>query len=254
MKTKRILYFIISVALLCLLAACGGSGNGENDTGRLPGGGEETGSPSLSPSPSPPLSTGEGGGSDPTSTPEPTTEPTNAPTTDTAPTAEPTDAPTTEPTPGGEAGAVGSASDLLAAIIEALTNVGAEMPISSPPMPIPEGESQNAVGLSQADIDRYVTEIAQSMAMIGTFAHQIVVYQCNDANAASQVKSLISSNGGYDSQKWICVFPEKTVAVDSGSYVLLVASYRAVADAALDVFGAIAGSTGAVVTIYEGPV
>ena len=153
---------------------------------------------------------------------------------------------------GGESKLSGTPEDVLAIIIDGLDAAGVEAPMSFPPMAVPAEDSQNAIGLSEADYKQYVAAAAHSMAAIGTFAHQIIVIQGVDDNAAAQIKKLVSSDGGYDPQKWICVFPEIVVAVDSGPYVLIVASYREVADTAIEVFSEAAGSTGDVVTFWEG--
>jgi hypothetical protein len=111
-------------------------------------------------------------------------------------------------------------------------------------MAVSAAESQNTIGLSESDFNKYVAAAAQSLAAIGTFAHQIIVIQGVDDKAAGQIKSLVSGDGGYDPKKWVCVYPEKAVAVESGSYVLLVAAKNDVADAAVEIFRETAGSIG----------
>jgi hypothetical protein len=146
----------------------------------------------------------------------------------------------------------GTPIEILDTLIEKLRDTELWIPMSMPSAAAPAGERQNAIGLSDADYVQYVVTDAQSLAGIATQAHQIIVYQCVDDNAASQVKSLISAADGYDPHKWICVFPEKVIAVEAGHYVLLVASTRDVADAAVDLFSTIVGDVGEVVTIWDG--
>ena len=125
------------------------------------------------------------------------------------------------------------------------------MPMSFPPSEVTPDLSQNTIGLSEADFGRLVTSAAYNMAGIGTFAHQMIMIQAKDDKAAVEVKRIVSGDGGYDAAKWICVFPEKAIAVESGSYVLLVASYAEVADAAVENFRETAGSIGDVNVFYE---
>ena len=125
------------------------------------------------------------------------------------------------------------------------------MPMSLPPAGFALELSQNTVGLSEADYTKYVSEASQTMGAIMTAAHQIVLVKAVDAAAAAQVKKLISGPGGYDAKKWICVFPQTAIVIDSGVYVLLVASSREVADTAANVFKELAGSTGDVVTFFD---
>jgi len=152
---------------------------------------------------------------------------------------------------GGSTNLTGSAIDVLGKLDEDLKQTGIQMPMTLPPMEVQSDMAHNDVGLSSPDFDRLVTSAASSLAAIGTFAHQIVIIQANDASAASQIKNLISGTDGYDAQKWICVWPDKAVVVESGSYVLLAAAHTDVVDAAVEAFQNDAGSIGTVVTFYE---
>ena len=145
----------------------------------------------------------------------------------------------------------GSALDILSKLDEDLKQTGLDMPMTLPPMEVSADMSQNDVGLSTADFNRLVSSAASSLAAIGTFAHQIVVIQANDASSAAEVKNLISGSNGYDSQKWICVWPEKVIVVESGAYVLLAAARVDVVDAAIEAFKNEAGTIGSVVTFFE---
>jgi len=115
--------------------------------------------------------------------------------------------------------------------------------------------SQNAAGLSEADFGSLVIAAASSMAAIGSQAHQIVLFQAKNSNAAAEVKKIVagraSGKDGYDSQKWICVWPEQSIVVESGDYVLLVASRVDIVESALGVFTEMAGKVGSVDKFYE---
>ena len=207
------------------------------DSGAVSGGDGDGGAtaPSTSPDPGDSESGSDGGeAATPDITPDPAPDPGDS---------------------GGEgnngSGLSGTPENVLAKVIEGLNNAGAEMPMSFPPASVAADASQNTIGLSEADFGKYVAAAAQSTAAIGTFAHQIIVIQGLDDSAAVQIKKLVSGSGGYDPQKWICVFPERVIAVESGNYVLIVASYRDVADTAVEVFRDIAGSIGEVATFWD---
>jgi hypothetical protein len=91
--------------------------------------------------------------------------------------------------------------------------------------PITAETAEGALGLTAAQFGEYVTDAYAANAMIMSFAHEIALVKCVDAAAALQVKDLIA--GGFNSGKWICVFPEQSFTVECGSYVLLVASSAA---------------------------
>jgi len=141
--------------------------------------------------------------------------------------------------------------EILGKLVEELMGAGVNMPMSLPPTEVAADMSQNTIGLSEADFGRLVTSAAFNMAAIGTFAHQIIVIQAVDDRAALDVKRLVSGDNGYDAKKWICVYPDKAVAVEAGRYVLLVASYNEVVDAAVEYFRSAAGSIGEVNVFFE---
>jgi len=145
----------------------------------------------------------------------------------------------------------GTPVEILSALVQTLKADGVEMPMSLEPMDVTSDLAHNTLGLTTDEFDRLVVSAANSLAAIGTFAHQIVLIEANDVRAAGEVKRIISSNGGYDPQKWVCVWPERCVVVDSGDYVLLVASYNEVVDAAIAIFKDMAGTVGTVVTFWE---
>jgi hypothetical protein len=145
----------------------------------------------------------------------------------------------------------GTAEEVLVQLLSDIETAGVETPMPLPPTAVDAGMSQFLVGLSEGDFNRLVISSSYSMAAIATFAHQITVLQLKDSASATEAKDLISADGGFDPHKWICVWPEKVIAVNSGSYVLLVASTNDTVDATLNAFKAAAGSTGTVLTIFE---
>ena len=153
---------------------------------------------------------------------------------------------------GGDASNLsGTPADILDKLVIDIQNTGVKMPMSFPPTEVTPDISLNTMGLSEADFGKLVVSASYNMAAIGTFAHQIIVIQAKDVDAASEVKKIVSSSNGYDPKKWICVFPEQVIAVNAGEYVLIVASYREVVEAALKAFEKSAGSIGTVETIWE---
>ncbi|MCL2121442.1 MAG: hypothetical protein FWH28_04250 [Clostridiales bacterium] len=104
--------------------------------------------------------------------------------------------------------------------------------------------SQNQIGLSGDDFRQYVSSASVATAAIATFAHEIGLIQAKDAAAAAAIKDRIAGDGGYNSEKWICVMPEKSCVVESGSYVLLAVSRNDVVEAVIAAFTEAAGTVG----------
>ena len=140
----------------------------------------------------------------------------------------------------------GPPGEILAGVIE---EAGKAMPADRPmpmcfDMEATAETSQYTLGLSADDFEKYVSSATVYTAAIATFAHEIALIQAKDASAAAEVKKRIAGEGGFDSRKWICVFPEESCAIDSGAYVLLVSSRADVAEALVAAFTEAAGSTG----------
>jgi hypothetical protein len=152
---------------------------------------------------------------------------------------------------GGGTNLTGSAEEVLTALNEAIAASGTQTPALTPPAAFASDVAQNTVGLTVADYDKYVTSAAMSMAAIGTFAHEIAVIEAKDAASAAEVKKLISSEGGFNPQKWICVQPDKVVVVESGNYVLLAAAASDVCAAAVTAFEEAGGSVGEANVFFE---
>jgi hypothetical protein len=103
-----------------------------------------------------------------------------------------------------------------------------------------DGETcQDRLGLTPEQLEQYVEDGVVLTAAIITHAHELALVKCKDAASAVEVKKLIAD--GFDSGKWICVFPEESFVMDSGSYVLLAATTAAAADALRQSFASLAG-------------
>ncbi|MDR0435687.1 MAG: DUF4358 domain-containing protein [Propionibacteriaceae bacterium] len=113
-------------------------------------------------------------------------------------------------------------------------------------------DAQSTLGLSAADFDKYVAEATVSRALMMTSAHEVTLVKVKDGASVADLKAAIAA--GFDSTKWICVVPDKSVVIDSGSYVLLVVSYSDTVDAILKAFKDAAGTVGSENVFYTRPV
>lgn len=94
------------------------------------------------------------------------------------------------------------------------------------------------LGLSTDDYNANVEKGAISMAMITAQAHMVALLKCNDADAAQTIKEKLQTQ--FDIRRWVCVTPEMCYAIDSGSYVLFVASRVEYGESLLEGFTALA--------------
>ena len=148
----------------------------------------------------------------------------------------------------------GNPSDILEKLVTdttATVEAAGESMYMSITLGITAETSQNDIGLSSADFEKYVVAASSSLAAIGSQAHQIVLIQAKDTDSAAAVLKIVSGENGYNPQKWICVWPQKVVAIASGDYVLIIASREDIVDAGLDAFKKMAGNVGETVLIYE---
>ena len=241
MKLKKVFCIFIAIAMVLMVVACGGEGsnnsggsnNNSGDSGTS-GDGQDSGGDNTSGGDT---SGGDTSGGDSSGSGGDSVNSGNS----------------GSGSSGGNSALSGSASEVLAQLVEDLQNAGVDMPMTFPGPPPEVGPelAHNYIGLSEDDFLRLAISAAYSEAAIGTFAHQINIIQAKDASAAAEVKKLISGNDGFDPQKWICVWPERVSAVDSGSYVLLVAARIFVVEAAIDIFRDTSGSIGEVITFWE---
>jgi len=145
----------------------------------------------------------------------------------------------------------GTPEEILGELMDALKDTGIDMPMSLPPTEVAPDLSQYVIGLSEDTFNNYVESAYYSTAAIGTHAHELIVILAKDASFALDIKKIVSSDGGYDPMKLICAFPERTIVVDSGLYVMLASAKAPVVEAAIDIFTGMAGSTGEVITFFE---
>ncbi|MDR1069873.1 MAG: DUF4358 domain-containing protein [Gracilibacteraceae bacterium] len=146
----------------------------------------------------------------------------------------------------------GETVEILAAVVAA-AGEAAEAPLpQSFEDQVTAENCQGMLGLTPEQFAEYVTDAYVSNAALTTSAHEVALVKCNDPAAAAEVKALIAE--GFDSQKWVCVLPDESSVVDSGSYVLLLATSSDYAEALTAGFTALAAdNTGEKIVFYTSP-
>jgi hypothetical protein len=99
--------------------------------------------------------------------------------------------------------------------------------------------AQHTLGLTEAQFAEHVESACESAAAISAIAQSNVLVKCKSAAAAAEVKKLVA--GGFDSHKWVCVMPEQSVVVESGSYVLLAVGEVETTNALVEAFKSLSG-------------
>jgi len=114
--------------------------------------------------------------------------------------------------------------------------------------PITIDNAPGMLGLVPDDFTEYVDEATVAQGAINTFAFQVALVKCKDLDSAQTVNEQIKT--GFDSGKWICVFPEQSLTVVSGSYVLLAVGTTAQTNALASAFASAAGSNASAPDIF----
>mgnify|MGYP001629118968 FL=1 len=147
--------------------------------------------------------------------------------------------PTPEATPTATPAPVdsitGSAADVLASILEK----AGDSEVATMEVPLDAENSLGMAGISAEQLESLVEDSVVSSAMMSSVAHIAVLVKCKDVESAETIKLAMKDN--FDVRRWVCVMPEKVFVVDSGTYVMLVASFEDYADALYNEFKAIAG-------------
>ncbi|MDR0434005.1 MAG: DUF4358 domain-containing protein [Gracilibacteraceae bacterium] len=146
----------------------------------------------------------------------------------------------------------GETSEILTAVIAGAGELLAAEPPPSFEAPVTTEDCQGMLGLTPEQFETYVTDAYASNAALLTNAHEIALVKCNDPAAAAEVKTLIAA--GFDSGKWICVAPDESSVIDSGSYVLLTVTSEEYAEALIASFISLAANnTGEKSVFYTRP-
>ncbi|MDR3208196.1 MAG: DUF4358 domain-containing protein, partial [Oscillospiraceae bacterium] len=169
----------------------------------------------------------------------PAATPTTAPTATPAPAPSATPEPT--PTPGGVSETTLETLQKILTGTNGLLTDQTKLPMSFEDA-VSADISQGMLGLTASEFGQYVTEAYTSTAAFGSIAHEVALIRCKDAAAAVEVKKLVAS--GFNSLKWICVFPRQSFVVESGSYVLLGAVTNEAAAALQSSFSSALGGSG----------
>jgi len=152
-----------------------------------------------------------------------------------------------DPGDGGQAFA-GTAEEILGKVLEGVdgeTHMPMVMGIDINPENV-----RNTTGLSEGDFDRLVLEAYASTGALITTAHLLVLFRCRDAGAASEAKALIAD--GFDSGRWICVYPDVSMVIEAGDCVILISSKQDIAEAVSAAFvDAAGGSAGESLVFYR---
>ena len=107
------------------------------------------------------------------------------------------------------------------------------------------------LGITPDDYASFVDEATSATAAINTFAFEVAVARCKSDKDAATVAELIQN--GYDSGKWVCVIPERSMTIVSGSYVLLAVGKEAQTNELAAAFKKAAGGVvSSENTFYEG--
>ena len=139
--------------------------------------------------------------------------------------------------PGGKDTLTGTPEEILAQLKE---DPKVELGMTFDEAIKPDGgisNPKNALGLTDEQFAQYVEAAFEAKAAINTMAQSTSVIKCKSIADAAEVKKLIAA--GFDSNKWICVFPEQSVVVESGSYVLLAVGEVETTDALVEAFKAL---------------
>ncbi len=155
------------------------------------------------------------------------------PNTTNSPSPSPEATPTATPAPVDTI--TGSAADVLASILEK----AGDSEVATMEVPLDSENSLGTAGINAEQLESFVEDSVVSTAMMSSVAHIAVLVKCKDIEAADTIKLAMKDN--FDVRRWVCVMPEKVFVVDSGTYVMLVASFKDYADALYNGFKAIAG-------------
>ena len=119
-------------------------------------------------------------------------------------------------------------------------------------LPVDDAGAPGALGLSETDFTALVAQANVANALMMTDAQEIAVVKVQDIAQAGDVAKKIAD--GFDSLKWICVRPDKSVVITSGSYILLAVGTVENVDAYVQAFSDLAqGKVGEANTFFTGP-
>jgi hypothetical protein len=160
------------------------------------------------------------------------------------------------PPEDGQAGGTPAQTDTLsgdtaAILVEVVQGADTDLPGTFEDA-VTADSAQGLIGLTADEFGKYVSEATVSTAAINAQAFEVALIKATDAGAASEVAALVAK--GFDSGKWICVFPEQSLTSTSGSYVLLAVGGKDQTDALAAAFKALAQDNATASNVfYEKP-
>ena len=143
-----------------------------------------------------------------------------------------------------ESALTGTTNDILLQLLDdAEASFGGDHPIPSTFIdPVSSLSAPGTLGMNPDDFVSLTEEATVAIGAMSAIAFQVVVVKAKNSSDAETVSSMIQK--GFDSGKWISVFPEQSFTMVSGSYVLLavgsIEQTEAIAAAFKDAAGGVA--------------
>jgi len=148
-------------------------------------------------------------------------------------------------TPGGTASdgtaSAMTASDLLQKVLEGAAsqaNDGNPLPETLND-PVTAANAPGMLGVTPDDFTSFATDASVATSSDSAVPFHVAVAICKDADSAATLADLIQN--GFDSSKWVTVFPEQSLTVKSGIFVLLASGTAGQTMMLADSFKAAAG-------------
>ena len=140
-----------------------------------------------------------------------------------------------------ESALTGKTADILQQVLDgAAASIGSENQLPATVNdPVSAENSAGTLGMTPDDFVSLAEEATVASGALSAFAFQVVIIRGKDANAAETVAEMI--NNRFDSGKWISVFPEQSLTMISGQYVLLAVGTKVQTEAIAAAFKDAAG-------------
>ncbi len=134
------------------------------------------------------------------------------------------------------------ADEVLNNILATAHDSGYEFPVPLPPNAVTADQLKNLIGITAGDYDKYVSSAAQILVELDEIAYQMVMVQAKDKATVAKIKAIATGKGGYQPPQRFGNLLKKAIAVESGSYVLIVASDEFFCKIAVEEFAKVTGT------------
>lgn len=134
------------------------------------------------------------------------------------------------------------ADKVLNNILATAHDSGYEFPVPLGPNAVTADQLKSLIGITAGDYDKYVSSAAQILVEFDEIAYQMVMVQAKDIASVAKIKAIAIGEGGYDPPERFGNLLKKAIAVESGSYVLLVASDEFFCKIAVEEFAKVTGT------------